>query len=53
LDTYIYIYDVNIVGEIVGTVKENAEALVVASKEIGLEVKADKTKYMVVYRDQN
>jgi hypothetical protein len=29
------------------------EALVVASKEIGLEVNADKTKYMVMCRDQN
>jgi len=28
--------------------KENAEALIVASKEIGLEVNVDKTKYMVV-----
>jgi len=27
--------------------------LVVASKEIGLEVNADKNKYMVVSRDQN
>ena len=26
-------------------VKENAEALLVATKEIGLEVNADKTKY--------
>ena len=34
-------------------VKENAEALVVAAKEIGLEVNADKTKYMVTSRDQN
>ena len=34
-------------------VKENAEALVVATKEIGLEVNADKTKYMVMSRDQN
>jgi hypothetical protein len=37
----------------VQTVKENAEALVVATKEIGLEVNADKTKYMVMARDQN
>ena len=36
----------------VRTIMENAEALVVASKEIGLEVNADKTKYMVMYRDQ-
>jgi len=33
-------------GGIVRTVKENAEALVVASKEIGIEVNANKTKYM-------
>jgi hypothetical protein len=32
----------------VHTVKKNAEALVVASMEIGLEVNADKTKYMVM-----
>ena len=31
----------------------NAQALVVASNEIGLEVNADKTKYMVTSRDQN
>ena len=29
-------------------VKENAKALVVAAKEIGLEVNADKTKYVVM-----
>jgi hypothetical protein len=33
--------------------KKNAEALVVASKETGLEVNADKTKYMVISPDQN
>jgi hypothetical protein len=37
----------------VHTVKKNAETLVVATKEIGLEVNADKTKYMIVSRDQN
>jgi len=34
-------------------VKENAEALIVASMEIGLEVNADKTEYMVISGDQN
>jgi len=48
-----YADDVNILGESVNTVKENAEALVVATKEIGLEVNADKTAYMVMSRDQN
>jgi hypothetical protein len=28
--------------------KKNTEVLVIASKEIGLEVDADKTKYMVM-----
>ena len=45
--------DVNILGGSVHTVKENAEALVAATKEIGLEVNAHKTKYMTVFRDQN
>ena len=40
-------------GGSVHTKKENAEALIVISKEIGLEVNADKTKYMVMSRDQN
>jgi hypothetical protein len=35
------------------TIKKNTEALVDANKEIGLEVNADKTKYMVMSRDQN
>jgi hypothetical protein len=34
-------------GGSVHTVKGNAEALEVDSKEIGLEVNADKTRYMV------
>ena len=37
-----YADDVNILGESIHTVKGNAEALVVATKEIGLEVNADK-----------
>ena len=34
------------------TIKENRKALVVASKQTGLEVDADKTKYMVMSRYQ-
>jgi hypothetical protein len=44
---------VNILGGSVHTVKENADALVVATKEIGIEVNADKTKYMVMPWDRN
>jgi len=48
-----YADDVNILGGSVDTVAKNAEALVAATKEIGLEVNAHKTKYMTVSRDQN
>ena len=47
-----YADDVNVLGGSIHTVKENAEALVVATKEIGLEVNTDKTKYMVMSREQ-
>ena len=47
-----YADDVNILGGSIHTVKENAEALVVATKEIGLEVNADKSKYMVMSGEQ-
>ena len=43
-----YADDVNILGGSVDTVKKNAEAFVAATKEIGLEVNAHKTKYMAV-----
>ena len=48
-----YAADVNILGGSAHTVKENVEALLVATKETGLEVNADKSKYMVMSRDQN
>ena len=48
-----YADDVNILGGSIHILKENAEALVAATREIGLEVSADKTKYMVMSRDQN
>ena len=44
---------VNILGGSKHTLNENAEALISATREIGLEVSADKTRYMVMSRDQN
>jgi hypothetical protein len=49
----VYADDVNIMGGSVNNINENAEALIVASKETGLKVNADKTKYVVMRRDQN
>ena len=40
-------------GGSVNTIKESAEDLVMACKEIGLEINVDKTKYVVMSRDQN
>ena len=45
--------DVKILDRSINTVKENTESLAVASKEIRIEVNADKTKYMVMSGDQN
>ena len=49
----VYADDVSILGGSVHTIKKNSETLVVANKEIGIEVNADKTKYMVMSPDQN
>jgi len=38
-------------GRSLHTIQENKETLVFTSKEIGLEVNADKTKYMVTSGD--
>jgi hypothetical protein len=49
----VYAYDVNVLGGSVNTIERNTEAWLVANKNTGLEVNADKTKYMVLSRDQN
>jgi hypothetical protein len=49
----VYANDVNILGGSVDTIKKTTEALVVASKETGLQVIAYKTKYIVRSQDQN
>jgi hypothetical protein len=45
--------DINILGRSIHAIKKNTKALVVASKEIGLEVNAEKTKYVVMSHNQN
>jgi len=45
----VYADDGNILGGRIHTIKKNAKALLVASQKIGLEVNADKTKYMVMF----
>jgi hypothetical protein len=48
----VYADGVNLLGRSIKTIKKNAKALVTASKEIGLEVIADKTTYMVMSGDK-
>jgi hypothetical protein len=42
----VYADGVNLLGENINIVKENAETLLDANKEVGLEVNSEKTKYM-------
>jgi hypothetical protein len=44
--------DVDLLGEKINILNENAETLLDASKEIGLEVNSEKTKYMFMSRHQ-
>jgi hypothetical protein len=48
----VYADDVNILGGSIYSIKKNAEDLMIASKEIGLEVNAEKTKYMIMSQNQ-
>jgi len=49
----VYSDDGDIRGKSVHTIEKTPETLVVARKEIVLEVFINKTKYMVMTRDQN
>ena len=48
-----YANNVIILGGSIYSLKENERVLVAATREIGLEVSADKTKCIVMSRDQN
>jgi hypothetical protein len=43
----------SLLGDNIDTINKNTQTLIDASKEVGLEVNVEKTKYMLVSRDQN
>jgi hypothetical protein len=45
--------DVNLLVGNIGTIKENTQTFIDASKEISLEANAEKSKYMMLSRHQN
>jgi hypothetical protein len=45
--------DVNLLGDSVNTIKENSETLLEASGDNGLEINAEKTRYMIMSRYPN
>jgi hypothetical protein len=48
-----YADDLNLLGDNIDTINKNTETLIDASMEVGLEVNIEKTKYVLVSRDQN
>jgi hypothetical protein len=48
-----YADEVNLLGDSVNTIKENSETLLEASSDIGIEINAEKTKYVIMSRYPN
>jgi hypothetical protein len=48
-----YADDVNLLGDNIDTIKRNTETLIDPSKEVGLEINVEKTKYVLLSHHQN
>jgi hypothetical protein len=48
-----YADNVNLLGDNIDTIKNHTETLIDASKEVGLEINVENTKYMLLSRHQN
>jgi hypothetical protein len=50
---FVYADDVNLSGDSINTIKENTEAILDFSRDIGLAIHAKKTKYVIMSRHLN
>jgi hypothetical protein len=48
-----YADDINLLGDSINTIKENADTLLEATRDVVLETNAEKTKYMIISRHPN
>jgi hypothetical protein len=49
----VYADDVNLLGDSITIIKENTETLCKTSRDVGLEINAERTKYMIMSHHQN
>jgi hypothetical protein len=48
----VYADNINLLAHSINTIREDSETLLEASRDIGLEINAEKTKYMIISRHQ-
>jgi hypothetical protein len=49
----VYADDVDLLGDSINTIQENTETLLEAGRYVGLDINAEKTKYMIMSRHLN
>jgi hypothetical protein len=48
LQILVYADDINLLGDSINAIKENTEILLEATRNVGLEINAEKTKFMIM-----